>query len=87
MTMKEAIRTPYKVPLGLSNKSIIKERAAIFSFPSFEPTILEYVHKVLRIWRAKIGIRCMHNGGLWGREWLPIEHFLARKTRQTSQIS
>lgn len=55
MTMTEAIRTAYSVPLGLSNKSIIKERdnsrAAMFfkllsprlwTFPCFSITYFVY---------------------------------------------
>jgi len=37
MTIKNAMRTPYNVPLGLSSKSIINERAAMFE--TFGPAI------------------------------------------------
>ena len=43
MTIKNAMRTPYIVPLGLSNKSIIKERAAMFE--TFEPAITQPFNK------------------------------------------
>jgi len=43
MTIKNAMRTPYNVPLGLSNKSIIKERAAMFE--AFEPAFTQPFNK------------------------------------------
>ena len=45
MTIKNAMRTPYNVPLGLSNKSIIKERAAMFE--KFEPAITQPFNKAV----------------------------------------
>ena len=45
MTIKNAMRTPYNVPFGLSNKSIIKERAAMFD--KFEPAITRPFNKAV----------------------------------------
>ena len=43
MTIINAMRTPYNVPLGLSNKSIIKGAAM---FETFEPAITQPFNKV-----------------------------------------
>lgn len=73
--MKKAIRTPYNVPLGLSNKSIIKERAAMFE--TCEPAIMQPFYKRSAIWRSvlscfKLPRSCVLERLLHGFFWGPL---------------
>ena len=56
ITIKNAMRIPYNVPFGLSNKSIIKERAAMFE--TFEPAIMQQSNKDFEydalVWRDRL---------------------------------